>query len=227
MAGQQVSQSRPSAPDRELAKLALSATEWDSVEMARRFTSTKVVRDTRDELERSKTPLVTYEPRLDGSLSATVRAHLNTIGAAMRPDLSGDQAASWVNAMLIKLSDLPPNVAAKATERALHVAFEFPSQVEAKVRELAQEHIDRIDQAIRRMAALIAAIHEALNPRPRLTTTVDDDKPMDDAEVHELQRKGGMCKAILNLGLSRGFIRPEQLLPPDDPTLPQEDKSND
>jgi hypothetical protein len=133
-----------------------------------------------------------------------------------------------VDAVLIKLADLPPNVSAKATERALHIAFEYPSQVEVRIRELAQEHLDRIDIAIRRMEAVMAAIHQALNPKPRLRddyTRHEGEAALPDHEVHELQRTGGLCQAVLRLGLSRGFIKPDQMLDPDDPTLPKEEPS--
>lgn len=218
-------------PDRELARLLLTAdgADLDYAALARKH-GALATRTTREELERSRTPLSSYEPNLDGSLSSVPRKHLNTIGCAMRPDLSPDQAQAWVDAEMIKLSDLAPHVVAKATERALHVAFEFPSQVEAKVRELAQEHMDRINGAIGRARAVERAIHEALNPRPALPEPEPlrpGEKVVDDALVHKLQRDPtGMGQAVVSLGRSKGWITDDQLLPIDDPTITQEAPSH-
>lgn len=213
-------------PDRELARALLQATgDMDWTSLGRKH-GPGAVRATKAELERSLTALSHYEPRLDGSLSRTIRDRLCTIGAKIRPDLSPDQATAWVDALMIALSDLPPHVSAKAVERAVHVPFEFPSQVETKVRELAQEHMDRITAAIQRCAAIEQALKEALDPTPRIAPPEPlqpGDKVLDDDEVHDLQRKGGMCKAVLDLGISRGFVLPDQLLPPDHPDLTREE----
>lgn len=216
MGNQQVSTSPTSGKaDRELARIALSAPDFDFAYFGRKF-GPAITHATRDEMQRSLAPLVQFEPKLNGSLTATLRAHLNTIGAKIRPDLSVEQSQSWVNALLIALSDLPPHVAAKATQRALHIPFQFPSEVEAKIRELADEHLARIATAIRRMDAVLAAINEALNPKPTLADQrppEERDKALSDREVHKLQRGGGPGPSIVRLGLTLGYIKPEQLIP--------------
>jgi hypothetical protein len=98
-----------------------------------------------------KVQLGHLEPKLDGSLAAPVKAHLNTIIAAINPSLSGEQTTAWVNATLIKLADLSPTVLKKATARALHCAFGFAGEVEAKVRELAEEHLAAGRMAVARL----------------------------------------------------------------------------
>lgn len=226
MAGNQVGH-RPE-PDRELARALLAAVGdvVDYAYLARSHTAGQVGA-TKAELVRSQTPLATIEPKLDGSQSRTLRDCLCTIGAKIRPDLSGDQASAWVGALMVAFSDLPPHVATKAAQRALHVPFEFPSQVEAKVRELAQEHMERIDIAIRRCDQLAREIADCLNPKPRLTRDPPPkpgEKTIPDDLTHTLQRDPtGMGRSILKLGMKLGYVLPDQLLPPDDPSLPQED----
>lgn len=223
MAGNQVGHRHE--PDRDLARTLLQPrVEGEHLDYG--FLGRKhglaAVRATKDELVRGRTPLNQMEPKLDGSLSRRPKDHLTTIGCAMRPDLSGDQAQAWVMAELVKLSNFPPHVLAKATERALHLTFQFPSEVEGKVRELADEHMERIAAAIMRVESIERALNEALNPQPQLTDEKAG-KPLTTEEVHDLQRKGGVCKAVISLGLAKGYIAKDQLLPPDDPTLPQEE----
>jgi hypothetical protein len=225
MGNQQVSKSPPSGEaNRELARFALGEGDFDTQYMANKFGLANA-RATRDELVKSQTPLLTYEPKLDGALTKRLHDHLNTIGAKIRPDLSSEQAQSWVSALIIALSDLPPHVATKATQRALHIPFQYPSEVEAKIRELADEHLARIAMAIRRMDAIKAAIAEALNPTHK---AVEDKRPAEerekalpDSEVHKLQRQGGMGLQVVKMGLTLGYVKPEQLLPADDPSITQ------
>lgn len=218
-----------SEPDPELARLLLQTAIGDDLDYAylgRKHAST--ARATREGLEQSLVPLGQLEPKLDGSLTKPLHDHLCTIGAKIRPDLSSDQANAWVRALLVAFSDLPAHVAAKAARRALHIPFQFPSEVEAQIRELATEHMDRIRAAIGRARAVERAIHDALNPKPQLvddTPLAKGEKVLPTDEVHKLQRLGGACKAVVDLGVSKGFITPDQLLPPDDPTLPQEDRT--
>ena len=206
-------------PDRDLARAVMTATDWDA-----RYAVTKhqpaSIRATRVELERTATvSLRHHEPKLDGSLCATIKGYLSTIGAKIRPDLSPDQAMSWVNAMVIALSDLPPNVAHKATERALHVPFQFPSEVEVKLREFADEHMERMATAIRRLKAMEDEINRAIHGKPQLT----DERPVhgpviETAEVRRMLSMGGTPAAVVSLGVKLGYITEDQL--PADMELP-------
>ncbi len=226
MKNQLASRSRNSAApvaDRSLARDALSQLEWDSVQRAKDHKSA-TLRDTRTELERGlATPLKQFEPKLDGMLSAKVKGPLSTIGSKIRPDLSAPQATAWIDAMVIALSDLPPNVAAKAAERALHVAFQFPSEVEGKLREFANEHLQRIENAIARLKASEAASWRSLHPQPLIADRFAKSEPMTDDEVHELQRGGPISKQLLRMGLKAGYIDNEQLLPLDEHPIGHED----
>jgi hypothetical protein len=212
MAGKAVGR-QPEA-DRELARALLTATgdALDYAYLARQHDS-GTVHATKSELERSRTPLAQMEPKLDGSLSRTLRDCLCTIGAKIRPDLSADQANQWVGALLVALSDLPHHVAAKAAQRALHVPFQFPSEVEAKVRDLAQEHLDRIEAAIRRCDAVTAAIHEALHPKHKALPEPPPppgERTISDELVHSLQSHA-MGREVVRMGLAKGYVLPEQL----------------
>ena len=218
MAGNQVG--RRAEPDKELARALLAAAgeEVDYEYLARQH-GTATVQATKDELARSQLPLKQFETKLDGTLSRTVKDRLRVIGCAMRPDFSPDQANAWVDAILIKLADLPPTVLAKAAERAPHIAFQFPSEVETKLRELAHEHMERIDKAMARCDHLMRTIHEAANPRPALPRDEPlnpGERVLDDDLVHRLQRDPtGMGQAILDLGKAKGWVTPDQLQPPE------------
>jgi hypothetical protein len=138
-------------PNRDLAKLAMTADDWDAAYLGSKYPG-HVIADTAQQVELGLTvPLAHLEPKLDGSLAAPVKAHLHTIIAAINPSLSQEQVNTWVNATLIKLADLAPPVLKKATERALHCAFGFPGEVEGKVRELADEHLSKGKRAIARL----------------------------------------------------------------------------
>jgi hypothetical protein len=209
-------------PDRELARALLTA---DGDQLDRTYLATHygaaIIRSTRQELERSQLSLQHHEPKLNGSLTKPLRDALCAIGAKIRPDLSADQASAWVEAMLLALSDLPPHVAAKAVARAIHLPFLYPSEVETKVRGLAGEHLDAIRRAIHRAQQLEDMIRKAAHPpQPQLTSHYQDG-PLSLEEIHELQRKG--LTAVIKLGLANGHITEDQLLPPDDPTLSQEE----
>lgn len=216
---------RTGEADRDLARTLLTAPDQIDAAFIGHKHGAASVMATRAELERSLTTLAHYEPKLDGSLASVPRRYLNVIGCAMRPDLSADQAQAWTEAMMFKLSDLPPHVLAKATERAAHVAFEFPSEVEAKVRELAAEHVERIKRAIRLAMSIEAALREAANPTrtalPAEPTLQPGERVIDDATVQKLQRGNGLGQAVLQLGIAKGWVLPEQLA--DDDTTTQED----
>jgi hypothetical protein len=224
VAGNQVGH-RPEA-SRDLARALLATEDTDLPCLAKTY-GMGTVAATREELVRSKLSLLHYEPKLDGALSRRVRDYLCDIGTKIRPDLSPDQATAWVDAHLRGFADLPPHVVTKACERACHVAFLFPSEVDGKVRELAAEHMERIEQAIRLADHLQRTIHEAAKPKPRLEREPPPkpgEKTITDTLVHTLQRDPtGAGRSILKLGLKLGYVAPGQMLPPDDPTLPQED----
>jgi hypothetical protein len=216
-AGQSRNLAHTADPNRDLARLALTHVgDWDSPYLARKHGLAET-RRTREALEVERAQkLSQMEPKLDGSLTAIVKSHLSTIGCAVRPDFTPQQATDWINALTIKLADLPPSVAAKATGRALHIPFQFPSDVEAKVRELADEHMDRLATAIARLKAVEKAITDAINPdRPKQieSPVKPGEKVLSDREVHELQRGGDMTKMVLRLGMTLGYITPDQLLP--------------
>jgi hypothetical protein len=213
-------------PDSNLARLALQTTDGKyDVDYIRRTYRPAAIRATREALERERRhPLNAAEPTLNGSLTAKVKAHLHTIGAAVRPDFTSDQATAWVDALTIKLSDLPASVATKATGRALHIAFEFPSEVEAKVRELATEHLERLARAAADLERIERMIAEASNPHrlPPRPPIPEGEKVVPDELVHKLQRgnpdspNDGLGQMVVRLGLTLGHITPDQLLKEDE-----------
>lgn len=207
-------------PDRALAKHVLGTPVFDVNDALSQFGGEQL-QSTRMALFERLTPLKQVEPKLDGSLAGQVRDYLKVIGGKVRPEFSTDQCMVWLNAVLMALSDLPAFCLRAAALDAIHVPFTFPNEVEAKVRQLAEAERERYQRAMRRIDAMQREIQRAATMD---TLQIEaDPAPLSDDEIHKLQRSGEMGKSLLRVGLAKGFILPEQLLPPDDPTLPQEE----
>lgn len=77
------------------------------------------------------------EPSCAGPISNELSDTLRPIGAKIAPHLSGEQATAWRKAIVMALSDLPPDVALLAIRKTMHTPMQFLSEVETKVRESA------------------------------------------------------------------------------------------
>ena len=195
--------------NQQLAIKAMDATDpWNAAFLVTQH-SPATARATREELERSMTvSLKHYEPRLDGSLTKQLREQLVVIGTKVRPDFSADEANRWVHAMLVALSDLAPKIAVKALKRAVHHPFEFPGQVEVKVREFASDERSRWQMAISRLKAMELATFNATHQRQ--IESRFDDKDLTKDEIHTLQKTR---PDIVKLGIKLGYINPDDLAP--------------
>lgn len=99
-------------------------------------------------------PIKAFEPNCDGQFSRQLGDMLRPIGAKMAPHLSGEQATAWRKAMVMALSDLPPDIAINATQSAIHVPMQFLSEVETNIRKCAKDTITKMQVALGRLAEL-------------------------------------------------------------------------
>jgi hypothetical protein len=205
------------APDRALATYALTQPEWDTDTALAQHGGVNL-QATREALNAQLAPLKTTEPKLDGEDSNAIRTYLRAIGVKIRPDFSPDQVTAWLDAMVLTFSNLPARCTIRALLDAVHMTFKFPSDAEEKIRALAEANAAKQRLAIHRLDLMQAELHRRRNPQPAISD--DTGRPISDEEVHRWQRNG--MSTLIRLGLASGNIRPEQLLPPDDPTLPQE-----
>lgn len=112
------------------------------------------------------------EPTSSGPISNDLSDNLRPIGAKIAPQLSGEQATAWRKAIVMALSDLPPDVALMAVRKTMHTPMQFLSEVETKVRENA---------AIPMMKLRTAALsYEKLMGRdlPRISGEIKDEMPI-------------------------------------------------
>lgn len=198
------------SPSRELAKALMHASpgQFEADRALSQFGAQRIA-ETEASLKSALVPLRHHEPKLDGSESKRLVNHLRVIGMKVRPEMSEAQAGDWCRALLTAFSDLPSNVAAKAAADAIHTPFRFPNEVEARIRELADERLERIRLALRRLEAMQAIVTRATNNQPRLAPPPD--VPLTDAEVHAMQR-GPLGGVLIRMGLAAGHIRQDQLL---------------
>ena len=92
------------------------------------------IRRRRDALAYRCKPLNEIEPECDGPLSKEAGDLLRPIGAKVSPGLSLEQATAWRKAVVMALSDMPPDILLISLRKALHVPFKFLNEVEEAVR---------------------------------------------------------------------------------------------
>lgn len=210
------------APKRELAKYLLdgAGASFDArAAVNENRTLLPYLQDVRAKLERQLIPLATTEPKMDGKDCDELRKYLRIIGAACRPDFTSDQANVWIGAVIAKCTDLPGVSLCRAAAAALHQHYEFLTQAEGRIRQLAQEDKDRTWRAMARANAMQEELNRARDTTRQITDRVRE--PMATEEVHEWQRKGSLGTAIVNMGLAGGWILSSQLLPPDELPPPE------
>lgn len=198
------------SPNRDLARLAMSPA-WDRDKAISEFGALDVAATTQ-EIERSLTPLKSIEPGCVGEMSTKINQSLAMIGMKVRPEMPADQCRGWVNAVMVALSDLPPAILVRSAADAMHTCFEFLTNVEAKVREIAEARVETNRHALRRLHAMRAEIDRAMSAQPRLEDA--NEGALSTAEVHEMQRKG--LKEVIRIGLEIGSITEDQLMPPEE-----------
>ena len=213
-------------PGKALAALALNSERLD--------VSAFSAADCGDALEiaqRWQVPLKELEPggmvrddaaelgfRFDGMTARLVDA-LRPLGIKIAPTMSAQQAGAWLAVMVAALSDLPPRVAIRASQDAIHHPMQFINEVEAAVRERAEQVSARYSLALRRLEKMQREIMEASKPpRPLLEggPTPELTQADVDAMSEELRRIGLACGALVLEGDEVKIAPPHQKRSPFD-----------
>jgi len=106
-------------------------------------------------LARRMTPLKDVEPDCNGELSKQAGDILRPIGAKIAPQLSSEQATAWRKAVVLALSDLPPDVMILALRDAIHTPMKFLNEVEEAVRAKASIGVNRLNVAASKLNDLL------------------------------------------------------------------------
>jgi hypothetical protein len=206
-------ESRAAGTSLQIARLALTASayDWDPHKAIAALPtgSGHAVRDARDRYAQALRPLEATEPDLKGSLARTVRDAFAPIGAKMRPDMSLEQAGVWTAAMVVAFSDLPNWIVVEAMKEAVHKTFEFPSDMEAEVRRIAEAKFLKHRIALARLEQCLEAMRGALNPAPRLEDRTEEPMVLDEARKLVFDSPADVRRTVLEMGRGCGAIRPE------------------
>lgn len=125
------------------------------------------------------------------------------IGAKMRPDMGIEQAGFWTAALVKAFSDLPAFIVREALGEAIHVPFQFPTEMEKGVRDLAERKLEDHRRAVRRLQMMRDELQRALAPDPALAPPSDEPLGLDDVRATP--------KWLRSLGRTSGAIRAEDL----------------
>ena len=156
--------------------------------------------------------------RFDGMTARLVDA-LRPLGIKIAPTMSAQQAGAWLAAMVAALSDLPPRVAIRAAQDAIHHPMQFINEVEAAVRERAEQVSARYSFALRRLERMQREIMEANKPpRPLLAGGPAPELTQADVDVmsEEMRRIGLACGALVQEGDEVKIAPPHQKRSPFD-----------
>lgn len=127
---------------------------------------------------------------------------LRKLGAKVLPT-AGDAAATWREAMVEALADLPAMIALSAAKKAIHRPYRFIGEVEPAIREIAADMIER--RRVRRdaLTRMHAEIERAANAgQPQITAPDPEITP---AGIRAMKPE------LRALGLKAGFITQEQI----------------
>ena len=144
------------------------------------------------------------EPGLDGKGAKSIADAFAPIGAKMRPDMSQEQAGFWASSIVLALSDLPAFVVREAMAEAVHIPFQFPTDMEAKVREIAERIFARHKRALLRLRQTMEALRRMAEGEKQLP-------PPPEGEPMSLDELRSTPKWLRSLGLQSGAIRAEDL----------------
>ena len=145
---------------RELARLALSA-DWSiDAGIATGEDPAAAVTLYADSLA----PLAEVDPELTGSAALEARKWLKPIGMKIAPTMSQEQCSTWLNALMLALSDFPPRVIMQAARSAIRIPMEFMNQVDGHVRAEAEKIMKRHRLALFRLQRLRDAVARASAP---------------------------------------------------------------
>jgi hypothetical protein len=146
-------------------------------------------------------PLRMVEPTLNGSEARKVKRAFLPNAAKMRPDMSEDKAEVWCGAICAALSDLPVRCLLPAMDSAMHRVFEFPTQLEAFIRERAQSQLTHERGCI----DFLKQLHASLYGQQQALELHHDEAPLSDDEVRKLLNSP-MGEPLINMGIRLGSI---------------------
>lgn len=200
------------SPDRELGALALNFSAPLPLD------TTADIPATIAGMEASLKPLKEVEPhamvrdpdqpigfRFEGQATGKLADALRPIGMKINPKMSPEQVGGWLAAMIASLSDLPPRVAIRGAQDALHVPIRFFPEVEGVIRERAAPHAQRYQLAINRLRRLARDIADAAKPK----LPPAEVKPVGMAEYRAMARSE-MGRGLLRIGLGAGHLTQEE-----------------
>lgn len=134
--------------------------------------------------------------RFEGHATARLVDALRPIGIKIAPTMAPQQVGAWLAAMVAALSDLPPRVAVRAAEQAIHVPMQFPNEVEKIIRAKAEPIQIRYELAVRQLERLQREIEKgAKPPLPRLPAPAMTQSDVD-----------AMSPVMIRLGLACGAL---------------------
>jgi hypothetical protein len=155
------------------------------------------------EYRSSLRPLAELEPQLNGDGARSIANEFAPIGAKMRPDMSQEQAGFWASALIKAWADLPPSCLKPALQEAVRIPFDFPTHLEARVRQLAEQRLHDHHTAILRLQAMLDAIQRAASPQPAL-----EGQSAEPMSLDEIRRTPAHLRAM---GIRLGMIDPQLL----------------
>jgi hypothetical protein len=187
--------------------LARSA-DWDTVkalDVFRREDLLKFVAETIRAWKSTIRPLKDVEPKLDGSEARKAKMAFIPLGTKQQPTLADHKAETWVAAVIASLANRSVRSIQFACNEAMHRTFAFPSDLEAFLREKADEHLNREVAYIARLRAVMDLVEQ--RDRPQLQLTQERDAPMTADEIRKLVRNpSGINATLIRMGLSCGSI---------------------
>lgn len=96
--------------------------------------------------------------------NAAIDERLRRLAVKVLPTANDAATVEWRSAMVEALADLPAMVALTAAKRAIHRPFRFIGDIEAALREIADEIMDERRRRLATFERHRAAIDRALNP---------------------------------------------------------------
>ena len=143
---------------------------------------------------------VPVEPSARQGWKIAMDERLRRLAVKISPTMSPAQSQPWREVMVDALSDLPAMVALTAAKRAVHHPLKYMNEVEGVVREIAR-HVS----AERRLAR---SRLENLRLAPQSVVALP---PQEDGAPISFDEIRKMSPTIRDLGISSGFITPDQL----------------
>jgi len=152
--------------------------------------------------------LAVREPAFDGEHSKRVRNALKLIGMKIDPKMDMEQCATWLTAMTVALSNLPPLVIVEAAGAAIHIPMRFLNEVDQHVRTEAEKIQGRHRVALIRLRQMQAEIERASQPKLEGPPTEPKEYTLDEWRKIRAYRDG-LGARLLDLALSGGRISQE------------------